>query len=113
MIPSIVEKLGHVAGVAVLCGPGRLLVASAAGPDPLLAVLFIVVFAMTRKFVLTGSSSQPAGRCVASIGSRHHHRNVLFRHAVGRITRRAHISFVNAFAKSDRLCGRRSRITRS
>ncbi len=61
MIPSIVEKLGHVAGVAVLYSQGRLSVAdaTAAGPDLLLAVLFIVA---TRKFVLTGSSSQPAGR---------------------------------------------------
>ena len=64
MIPSIVEKLGHVAGVAVLYSQGRLSVAdaTAAGPDLLLAVLFIVAFAMTRKFVLTGSSSQSAGR---------------------------------------------------
>ena len=44
MIPSIVERLGHVAGVAVLYGQGRLSVADAvaAGPDLLLAVLFIV-----------------------------------------------------------------------
>ena len=64
MIPSIVEKLGHVAGVAVLYGQGRLSVAdaTAAGPDLLLAVLFIVAFAMTRTFVPTGSSSQPVGR---------------------------------------------------
>ena len=62
--PEHVEKLGHVAGVAVLYSQGRLSVAdaTAAGPDLLLAVLFIVAFTMTRKFVLTGSSSQPAGR---------------------------------------------------
>ncbi len=42
MIPGIVEKLGHVAGVAVLYGQRRLSVAdaTAAGPDLLLAVLF-------------------------------------------------------------------------
>ena len=52
MIPGIVEKLGHVAGVAVLYGQGRLSVAdaTAAGPDLLLAVLFIAAFAMTPKF---------------------------------------------------------------
>ena len=61
MIPGIVEKLGHVAGVAVLYGKGRLPVAdaTAAGPDLLLATLFIVAFLKTRRFVLTGSSSQP------------------------------------------------------
>ena len=52
MIPSIVEKLGHVAGVAVLYGQGRLSAAdaTAAGPDLLLAVFFIVAFVTTRKF---------------------------------------------------------------
>ena len=49
MIPGILEKLGHVAGVAVLYGQGRLTIvdAAAAGPDLLLAVLFIVSFAVT------------------------------------------------------------------
>jgi hypothetical protein len=49
MIPSILEKLGHVAGVAVLYSQRRLSVAdaTAAGPDMLLAVLFIVAFAVT------------------------------------------------------------------
>ena len=49
MIPSIVEKLGHVAGVAVLYGQGRLAVADATAgvPDLLLAILFIVAFAWT------------------------------------------------------------------
>jgi hypothetical protein len=44
MIPSIVEKLGHVAGVVVLYGQGRLSVAdaTAAGPDLLLGLLFIM-----------------------------------------------------------------------
>ena len=52
MMPSIVEKLAHVVGVAVLYGQGRLSVAdaAAAGPDRLLAVLCIVAFAMTRRF---------------------------------------------------------------
>jgi hypothetical protein len=41
MIPTIVEKLGHVAGVAVLYGQGRISVAhaTAAAPDSLLRVL--------------------------------------------------------------------------
>ena len=49
MIPGILEKLGHVAGVAVLYGQGRLTTvdAVAAGPDLVLAVLFIVSFAVT------------------------------------------------------------------
>jgi len=52
MIPSILEKLGHVAGVAVLYGKGRLSVAdaTAAGPDLFLAILFIIAFAMTPGF---------------------------------------------------------------
>jgi hypothetical protein len=49
MIPSIIEKLGHVAGVAVLHGQGRIpeVDAMAAGPDLLLAVLFIAAFVKT------------------------------------------------------------------
>jgi hypothetical protein len=64
MVPSIVEKLGHVAGVVVLYGQGRLSVAdtTAAAPDLLLGVLFIVAFAVTPAFTLAGSSSQPARR---------------------------------------------------
>ena len=52
MIPGILEKLGHVAGVAVLYGQGRLTIADmvAAGPDLLLAILFIVSFAVTPSF---------------------------------------------------------------
>ena len=52
IIPSIVEKFGHVMGVAVRYGQGRLSVAdaTAAGPDLLLGVLFILAFAMTPKF---------------------------------------------------------------
>ena len=52
MIPSIVEKFGHVMGVAVLYGQGRLSVAdaTAAGPVLLLGVLFVLAFAMTPKF---------------------------------------------------------------
>ena len=50
MIPGILEKLGHVAGVAVLYGQRRLtsVDAAAAGPDLLLAVLFIISFVATR-----------------------------------------------------------------
>ena len=49
MIPSIVEKFGHVAGVAVLHAQARISVADAmaAGPDLLLGVLFIAAFAKT------------------------------------------------------------------
>jgi len=58
MIPGIVEKLGHVAGVAVLYSQGRLSEAdaTAAAPDLLLAALFVLAFARTPR-VTTGSSS--------------------------------------------------------
>src|SRR5688572_20520736 len=51
MIPSVVEKLGHVAGVAVLYGQGRLPAAdaTAAVPDLVLGILFIVAFAATPR----------------------------------------------------------------
>jgi hypothetical protein len=64
MIPSIVEKLGYVVGVAVLYGQGRLSAADAttAAPDLLLGALFIVAWAMTPKFTQTGLSSTPASR---------------------------------------------------
>ena len=50
MIPSIVEKLGHVGGVAVLYSNARIptIDAQAAMPDFLLALLFIVAFVKTR-----------------------------------------------------------------
>lgn len=56
MIPSVVEKLGHVVGVAALYGQGRLsaIDATAAAPDLILGVLFIVVFAVTPKFPVAG-----------------------------------------------------------
>jgi hypothetical protein len=46
MIPSIVEKFGHVLGVAVLHGQARISAADAmaAAPDLLLGVLFIAAF---------------------------------------------------------------------
>src|SRR5688572_12861863 len=49
MIPAMLEKFGHVAGVAVLYGQGRLSVAdaTAAVPDALLGLLFVVAFVMT------------------------------------------------------------------
>jgi len=52
MIPSILEKLGHVAGVVVLYAQGRLPVAdaTAAGPDLVLGVLFVIAFAVTPRF---------------------------------------------------------------
>jgi hypothetical protein len=59
MIPGILEKLGHVAGVAVLYSQGRLSMidATAAAPDLFLAVLFVVAFVMTPTFKMTRSSS--------------------------------------------------------
>jgi hypothetical protein len=50
MIPSMVEKLGYVGGVAVLYGHARLSAtdARAALPDLILAVLFMVAHAKTR-----------------------------------------------------------------
>jgi hypothetical protein len=50
MIPAVLEKLGHVGGVAALYGNARISVtdAQAAIPDLLLAVLFLVAFAKTR-----------------------------------------------------------------
>jgi hypothetical protein len=59
MIPGILEKLGHVAGVAVLYGQGRLSVvdATAAAPDLLLGVLFVMAFVMTPTSDLTRSSA--------------------------------------------------------
>jgi len=50
MLPGMLEKLGHVGGVAVLYGNARISVADAqaAIPDLLLAILFIVAFAKTR-----------------------------------------------------------------
>lgn len=53
MIPSIVEKLGHVATVAVLYGQSRISAADALGavPDLLLGTLFVVAFAKTRTFM--------------------------------------------------------------
>jgi hypothetical protein len=49
MIPSIIEKFGHVVGVAVLYGQSRISPADAmaAGPDLLLGVFFIAAFAKT------------------------------------------------------------------
>ena len=62
MIPCVAEKLGHVVGVAVLYGQGRLSApdATAAVPDLILGVLFIVAFAVTLKFTAPGLSAQPA-----------------------------------------------------
>ena len=62
MIPAIVEKFGHVAGVTVLYAQGRLSVADAmaAGPDLLLGVLFLMGFAMTPTFPETGLPVGPA-----------------------------------------------------
>ena len=50
MIPGILEKLGHVGGVAILYANARISTtdAQAAIPDLLLAILFMVAFAKTR-----------------------------------------------------------------
>ena len=64
MIPSVLEKFGHVAGVAVLYGQGRLSAAdaAAAAPDLVLGVLFIVAFVVTPTFTVAALSAQPARR---------------------------------------------------
>jgi hypothetical protein len=51
MIPSMLEKVGHVLGVAVLYLNGRItdIDAQAAVPDLLLAILFIAAFVKTRE----------------------------------------------------------------
>lgn len=50
MIPSVVEKIGHVAGVAILYRNGQIstIDARAAVPDLILAVLFVVAFLRLR-----------------------------------------------------------------
>jgi hypothetical protein len=50
MIPGMLEKLGHVGGVAILYGNARIptIDAQAAIPDLLLAILFMVAFAKAR-----------------------------------------------------------------
>jgi hypothetical protein len=62
MVAGIVEKFGHVAGVAILYNAGRLSVAdaTAAVPDFLLGVLFIVAYAKTPRFSATGLCQRPA-----------------------------------------------------
>ena len=62
MVAGIVEKFGHVAGVAILYNAGRLSVpdATAAVPDLILGVLFIVAFTLTPRFSVTGLSQRPA-----------------------------------------------------
>ena len=59
MIPGIVEKFGHVVGVAVLYGQARISTADAlaAGPDLLLGVLFIAAFAKTPTPALRRAAS--------------------------------------------------------
>jgi hypothetical protein len=49
MIVGVIEKLGHVAGVAVLYGQARISAADAmaAGPDLLLGLLFVAAFVKT------------------------------------------------------------------
>ena len=51
MIPSIIEKLGHVVTVSVLYGQGLISTeeATTASPDLLLGLLFIIAFAKTPR----------------------------------------------------------------
>ena len=66
MIPSIVEQLGHVPVVAVLYAQGRHSVAdaTAAGPDLLLALLFIMAFCEHTQILESGFErlDAPCGR---------------------------------------------------
>jgi hypothetical protein len=67
MIPGILEKFGHVAGVAVLYGQGRIAVADAmaAGADVLLGALFVAAFVVTPRFSASGrgvAGASPARR---------------------------------------------------
>ena len=64
MIPAILEKMGHVAGVAILYGRGRLTTAdaTAAGPDLLLGALFIVAFVVTSSLPGNPRVSMPASQ---------------------------------------------------
>jgi hypothetical protein len=50
MIPSVLEKFGHVMTVALLYGQARISTVDAQGavPDLLLGVLFLAAFAKTR-----------------------------------------------------------------
>ena len=59
MIPGIVEKFGHVAGVAVLYSLGHLPEADAiaAVPDLLLGVLFVLALAMTPRFTADSAAT--------------------------------------------------------
>jgi len=59
MIPGIIEKFGHVAGVSALYSLGRLPEADAfaAVPDVLLGILFVVAFVMTPRVTLDRASS--------------------------------------------------------
>ncbi len=63
MIPSVLEKLGHVATVAILYGQARISAADALGavPDLLLGTLFVVAFAKTR------TSDRRAGELVHEV----------------------------------------------
>ena len=58
MVPAILEKLGYVAGVVVLYGQGRLSVteATSAGPDLLLAALFVAAYLRTPPFRAGGAA---------------------------------------------------------
>ena len=62
MIPAILEKLGYIATVAVLYSQGRIAPddASTAGPDLLLALLFVAAFVKTARAEDRGLRRSPA-----------------------------------------------------
>jgi hypothetical protein len=61
MIPSMLEKFGHVLTVASLYGQARIstLDAQAAVPDLLLGLLFVVAFAKTARYPMSSEGSMP------------------------------------------------------
>jgi hypothetical protein len=60
MIPAIIEKLGYIAGTAVLYSKGRIDSAAmtTVGPDFVLCVLFVIAFAKTPSFDAVESRSR-------------------------------------------------------
>lgn len=60
MIPGMLEKFGYVATLGVLYGQGRIAMAdaTAAVPDGLLGVLFILAFLKTPRLPLVASDSR-------------------------------------------------------
>ena len=79
MVPGMIEKFGHVAGLLVLYMQSRIATAAAlaAGPDFLLGVLFVVAFAKTRalpradaRIPTSARGARPGPAAVAPAASR-------------------------------------------